>query len=545
MPTANMQLRRERQLRGWSQAYLARQIDVPDYYISRWERGGVLLSPYYQQKLCMLFGKTAEELGMLQGKDKGSAKKEREVRSDPLAVSDTSPGWSNAAGMAKNELVERPVQRSEAVSLPREVPSEQPPLPSVPPPLHAPDAPTTMPMQAVHSPFTKTSKRPWQEWKSLALLTLMFAVLIGGGWALVFSHSQPRISATASVVGHLKFLASGRVSDTSNQGIADKVRFDLHPLPAPSAGKSYYAWLLPDEEHSENTHFLLGKVTISGGSGHLSYDDPQHTNLLAITSSVLVTEEAAAVTPLFPSTDKSDWRYFAQIPNLVPSGDMYSYLDHLRHLLAEDPTLKAHHLAGGLTIWLFRNTQTLNMWTLRARDEWQANGVPNISSVRRYAFSILNDLDGASYVQQDLPGAILPPRLGDEQLGSIGLLQLHALQDPPSYLYHVTLHLNGLASSPGATPFLREHTARIITAMNTVNEWLQQVHRDAKQLVAMTDDQLRQQQAATLLNEMVTNANNALFGKKDPRVGDVQEGVEWISQNIESLATIDIMPYSG
>jgi transcriptional regulator with XRE-family HTH domain len=66
MPTPNVLLRHERQLRGWSQAHLAEQIDVPDYYISRWERGEVLPSPYYQQKLCEVFGKTAQELGMLQ-----------------------------------------------------------------------------------------------------------------------------------------------------------------------------------------------------------------------------------------------------------------------------------------------------------------------------------------------------------------------------------------------------------------------------------------------------------------------------------------------
>ncbi len=65
MGDQNTQLRRERQLRGWSQVYLAEQLGTPDYYISRWERGEVLPSPFYQQKLCELFGKTAEELGFL------------------------------------------------------------------------------------------------------------------------------------------------------------------------------------------------------------------------------------------------------------------------------------------------------------------------------------------------------------------------------------------------------------------------------------------------------------------------------------------------
>ncbi|HYU73316.1 MAG TPA: AAA-like domain-containing protein [Ktedonobacteraceae bacterium] len=67
MAAPNRRLQRERQLRGWSQAYLAEQIEAPaDYYISRWERGAFLPSPLYQQKLCELFGKTAEALGFLQ-----------------------------------------------------------------------------------------------------------------------------------------------------------------------------------------------------------------------------------------------------------------------------------------------------------------------------------------------------------------------------------------------------------------------------------------------------------------------------------------------
>lgn len=68
----NGRLKHERRLRGWSQARLAEQIDVPDYYISRWERGEVQPSPYYQQKLCELFGKTAQELGLIAGLDEVS-----------------------------------------------------------------------------------------------------------------------------------------------------------------------------------------------------------------------------------------------------------------------------------------------------------------------------------------------------------------------------------------------------------------------------------------------------------------------------------------
>jgi hypothetical protein len=59
-------LRRERALRGWSQQYVAEAIEAPDAsYVSRWERGVVSPSPYYQERLCRLFGRNAEELGLL------------------------------------------------------------------------------------------------------------------------------------------------------------------------------------------------------------------------------------------------------------------------------------------------------------------------------------------------------------------------------------------------------------------------------------------------------------------------------------------------
>ncbi|MFL5626258.1 MAG: tetratricopeptide repeat protein [Ktedonobacteraceae bacterium] len=61
----NQRLKQERELRGWSQNDVARQLGVEHYYLSRWERGMTVPSPYYRQKLCALFGKNADELGLL------------------------------------------------------------------------------------------------------------------------------------------------------------------------------------------------------------------------------------------------------------------------------------------------------------------------------------------------------------------------------------------------------------------------------------------------------------------------------------------------
>lgn len=62
----NEQLRTERLRRGWSQKKVAFDIDTSKDMVSRWETGERVPSLYYQEKLCRLFGKTADELGFIQ-----------------------------------------------------------------------------------------------------------------------------------------------------------------------------------------------------------------------------------------------------------------------------------------------------------------------------------------------------------------------------------------------------------------------------------------------------------------------------------------------
>jgi len=61
----NEQLRRVRHQRGWTQAELAEQVGATFETVSRWERGITVPSAYYREKLCDVFGMTAEELGLM------------------------------------------------------------------------------------------------------------------------------------------------------------------------------------------------------------------------------------------------------------------------------------------------------------------------------------------------------------------------------------------------------------------------------------------------------------------------------------------------
>jgi transcriptional regulator with XRE-family HTH domain len=62
----NVFLKRARELRGWSQEHLAQEIGTTHKIVGRWERGESTPTPYYRTKLCVLFGKNAEELGLIE-----------------------------------------------------------------------------------------------------------------------------------------------------------------------------------------------------------------------------------------------------------------------------------------------------------------------------------------------------------------------------------------------------------------------------------------------------------------------------------------------
>lgn len=65
-------LRLERLQRQWSQQELADRLGTTVVSINRWERGATSPTPYFRLKLCALFGKSADELGLLPGEVVGN-----------------------------------------------------------------------------------------------------------------------------------------------------------------------------------------------------------------------------------------------------------------------------------------------------------------------------------------------------------------------------------------------------------------------------------------------------------------------------------------
>ena len=86
------QLKRERELRNWSQEELAARVGTDPKTVSRWENGDVLPRPESREALCTLFGKNAEEFGLLKAKEK-----RRSSRTDRKGTTTRGPSPVRAA----------------------------------------------------------------------------------------------------------------------------------------------------------------------------------------------------------------------------------------------------------------------------------------------------------------------------------------------------------------------------------------------------------------------------------------------------------------
>ncbi|MFL5652885.1 MAG: hypothetical protein ACJ8CB_01715 [Ktedonobacteraceae bacterium] len=429
----------------------------------------------------------------------------------------------------------------------------QPTALSMPQPIVLPATQARAP--AAREPVSPPEPSPKKGYRRLpaVLIALMILALSGAGLGslLVLFHS-PAVNMQAAPpasVGHVYFLSSGQVNENSNQGIDDEVQVDLSNLANPAPGKSYYAWLLSDKNQGETIAILLGVLAVKNGDGHLFYaGDQSHTNLLAMTSRFLLTEEDSSVMPVAPSPDYSIWRYYGEFlqARVQTSGSLsggmtsFSFLDHLRDLLVADPMLDENELPGGLNTWFSHNTQEVLAWTSSMRESWQES--KDTSFIRRQAVSTLAYLDGLSYVVQDLPPNT--PLDVNDRLARIGLMEVQGPnQDPPCYLDSIVFHLGGLTQAGGSTKTLRKDAAGIIAAMNNVRYWLGQVRKDAQQIVKMTGEQLLQPATLALINDMIENASSAYAGQIDPTTGEMREGVTWIHDHIQTLATLEITAY--
>ncbi len=370
----------------------------------------------------------------------------------------------------------------------------------------------------------------------LVLVVVLLPLLLAAPPTTLTGSPHQPVAATS--VGTIYFSNSGQLDPLGTQGLNDVVTIDLHHLRAVPAGKADYAWLLPDKTDDQTQPVLLGTLSVTGGATHVTYTSPNHTNLLAKFSRFLVTEEDAANRPVTPALDQTAWRYLGEIPSTPTPGDEkhYSLLSHLRHLLAKDPELQQIGLSGGLDLWLYRNTGKLLEWSSAARDDWASGN--NTDLLRRQVIRVLDYLDGTAYVGHDTPAGT--PILVDPKVGRVGILEVDPNQALPSYLSHISLHLTGLVNAPVHTTSQQQIATKVDKEVQAVTILMQHIRQDAIQLVKMSNTELQQTKALSLLNDMVTNTNTAYVGQQDPTTGQAQGGVTWIHGQLQLLAAVPI-----
>ncbi len=466
------------------------------------------------------------------------------------------------------------VQQALATSMPSGGPISQPGLtPNVTPNFtpvmmystpHQPAPPQSLPSGPPPTQPPAHAPAKGRSWLPLILIPLLVVVLVGAGLG-TFLFVLPRLAAPpAQVTGRAFYVSSGQLNPGTAQGIADQMQIDLQNIPDPQAGKSYYVWLLPDK-HPEPEPDLTGPrpikppilltnaLPVHNGRVHFFFaGDAQHNNLLSTTSRLLITEEPAGQTPAAPSSDRSTWRYYAELPQeQIPGASPgFSALVHIRHLFYNETNIKVLGLPGGLDIWLFRNTEKIMEWSVSARDDWHgaATTPSDISLMSAQFIRILDYLDGSTNVHVDLPAGT--PVLADPVISKVALLTVDPQtqvptnfdHDPFGYVDHIQLHVEQVAKAPDATPEMRQTAARILDAVNRAKIWLTDVHGDAVKLyqISTTPGQLMQPSAGALLDDMVTQATYAYIGQLDPATNQVQTGVLQAHYDIQNLATLTI-----
>ncbi len=411
-------------------------------------------------------------------------------------------------------------------------------------------ATATTPTPTPSIPPTAPRRRNNRAWYITAVIVLIVVLLSGavGAYMLLFS-GRPATPATQAIAGHAYFVSSGLLGLVGNQGIADGMKIDLQNVSDPQSGKSYYAWLLSDNDTNlDISPILLGALTVDHGRVSFSYTgNTQHNNLLINYSRFLITEEDANSTPSNPSLDAATHRYaavFSQKGHVVGATPVYSLLDHIRHLLAQDPKLQKAGLTGGLSTGLFKNSEKILEWAGSARDALQHG---DTAFARRQLLRILDYLDGSQFVgTEPLPADLsAQPVIVDPVIARVALLTISAQQDPPGYLKHIGNHLREIVTLADTTPEQRALAVQINSAIDNVVALLTSVHVDTINLLKLDPAAMTQPAALATMNQITVLTNNAFVGQLDPNTITVREGVVQIYYAVQRLATFDITACQG
>jgi serine/threonine protein kinase len=394
----------------------------------------------------------------------------------------------------------------------------------------------------------------------VSLVALVALLLISGIGALFY---LPSIVAPPTVTGQAFYVSSGQFNLNTVQGIDDQMQIDLKNVPAPKPGDSYYAWLLGDIHPDNNIRqlgvppirtpvLLTDSLPVQNGIVHYLYDGShtQHYDLLSATSRLLITEQPAGQNASVPSTNRSDWRYYAQLPQDQIPGDSpgFTAMTHFRHLFYDEPDLHRLGLNGGLDFWLTHNAEKIIELATSARDDWHGaqTTAGDVALMNNLYISILDYLDGTDNVDVDLPPGT--PVVADALSSRVALInvssaqQLQSSQDLAGYVDHTIFHVEQIGKATDISPQQRQFAANAISELQYAGMMLQSVRHDAVQLYQMRGDpaQIRQDSTRMLLDDMTTRAIYAYVGTVNPATNQTQPAILQAHYDLQRLSGLSI-----
>ena len=384
----------------------------------------------------------------------------------------------------------------------------------------------------VSAPIPVSAVKKQRSLNSITLAVIVVIALIASslaGYALFAPKGSTSPAQAPTVVGHILFLKS----QATLSGF-DKIQVDIPKIGQPTSGTSYYAWL----ENNKNDAIVPARWSITVTNARVSLPlagDPQQPNLLSNDFPLFLITQESSGDPLSPSLDSKARLYYATIPQSGSSSDPRTLIDHLKHLLADDPTLDNLNMQGGLNIWFQQNMQALVQQATGANDALQKK---DAVAIRQHLVNMLYYLDGQACAPSNLYGlpntastTAEPTVLNNTRVSLLACSQSGVLS---SFLVHIASHLDGVMRSSGVTQEQVHLAQQIAGELNQVNVWLKQVHQDAALLLKLSDDQLLQPQAQTQLSDLLAQVNDAYNGQSG------QEGVRQIGDDLQHLASFDI-----
>ena len=180
----------------------------------------------------------------------------------------------------------------------------------VPPPADLAPATSDYVKTAHQTPLPQKQPRPRRKKLSIALIACSVLLLAGIGAFAVVPHLFPGASPGTpnAVVGTIVISSSSNPS----HALFNQMQLDLKNIPDPPQNMVYYAWI---ENANPDVAYLRWQLSISHGVIAGSYPSSPPTNLLANTTTFLITvENASSASTLYtPSLILSQHRYYAAL----------------------------------------------------------------------------------------------------------------------------------------------------------------------------------------------------------------------------------------